>query len=55
MKSRYQESPQQLILDFIENKPNENVAEDGTRPIREYMLRESEQQYRDYYESDAEE
>jgi hypothetical protein len=31
------------------------VARDETRPFREYMLNESVQQYKDYYESDAEE
>lgn len=31
------------------------VALDETRPFREYMLNESVQQYKDYYESDAEE
>lgn len=32
-----------------------NVAEEETRPFREYMLNESVQQYKDYYESDEEE
>lgn len=31
------------------------VANDETRPFREYMVNESVQQYRDYYESDDEE
>lgn len=31
------------------------VAKEETRPFREYMLNESVQQYKDYYESDAEE
>lgn len=31
------------------------VADEETRPFREYMVNESIQQYRDYYESDAEE
>jgi hypothetical protein len=31
------------------------VAEEETRPFREYMVNESIQQYKDYYESDAEE
>ena len=30
-------------------------TKEGTQAIREYMLKESEQQYKDYYESDAEE
>ena len=29
-----------------------NVAEEETRPFREYMVSESVQQYKDYYESD---
>ena len=32
-----------------------NVASEETRPMREYMVSESIQQYRDYYESDDEE
>ena len=32
-----------------------NVAEEETRPFREYMVSESVQQYKDYYESDDEE
>ena len=32
-----------------------NVAEEETRPFREYMLKESLQQYKDFYESDDEE
>jgi hypothetical protein len=32
-----------------------NVAEEETRPFREYMVSESVQQYKDYYEDDAEE
>lgn len=32
-----------------------NVAEEETRPFREYMVSEALQQYRDYYESDDEE
>lgn len=32
-----------------------NVATEETRVFREYMVNESTQQYRDYYESDAEE
>lgn len=32
-----------------------NVAEEETRPFREYMLNESLQQYKDFYESDEEE
>jgi len=31
------------------------VAKEETRPFREYMVNESVQQYRDYYESDSEE
>lgn len=31
------------------------VADEETRPFREYMVNESIQQYKDYYESDAEE
>jgi len=31
------------------------VAEEETRPFREYMVNESVQQYKDYYESDSEE
>jgi hypothetical protein len=33
----------------------DNVADKETRPFREYMVKESLQQYRDYYESDDEE
>ena len=32
-----------------------DVAEEETRPFREYMVNESVQQYKDYYESDDEE
>jgi len=32
-----------------------DVAADETRPFREYMVNESVQQFKDYYESDAEE
>lgn len=32
-----------------------NTAEDRTRPMREYMVNEALQQYRDYYETDGEE
>lgn len=32
-----------------------DVASEETRPFREYMVNESMQQYRDYYESDGEE
>ena len=32
-----------------------DVASEETRPFREYMVNESMQQYRDYYESDSEE
>ena len=31
------------------------VAQEETRPFREYMVTEALQQYRDYYESDEEE
>jgi len=31
-----------------------NVAKDETRPFREYMVSESVQQYKDYFESDDE-
>ena len=31
------------------------TAKEGTDAIREYMVKEGVQQYRDYYESDAEE
>lgn len=31
------------------------TAQETTRVFREYMVKESIQQYRDYYESDAEE
>lgn len=31
------------------------AADEGTAEIREYMVKEGVQQYRDYYESDAEE
>lgn len=31
------------------------IADEETRPFREYMVNESIQQYKDYYESDAEE
>lgn len=32
-----------------------DTAVEETRPVREYMIKESLQQYRDYYETDAEE
>lgn len=32
-----------------------DVATEETRPFREYMVAESVQQYKDYYESDGEE
>lgn len=42
----------QLALDPSNYKQR---ALDETRPIREYMIKESIQQYRDYYETDGEE
>lgn len=41
----------------LANSPGDfrSVAEEETRPHREYMVNESIQQYKDYYESDAEE
>jgi len=46
---------QQVIKLFENGTASEDLDVAGTRKIREYMLRESEQQYRDYYESDGEE
>jgi hypothetical protein len=42
----------QFMLDPASLK---NKAEQDTRVFREYMVKESLQQYRDYYETDAEE
>lgn len=44
------------IAQFV-NNPNaaRDVASEETRPFREYMVNESIQQYKDYYESDDEE
>lgn len=42
----------QFMLDPASFKPK---AAQDTRPFREYMVQESLQQYKDYYESDAEE
>jgi len=41
----------------LANSPGDfrDVAEEETRPHREYMVNESIQQYKDYFESDAEE
>jgi hypothetical protein len=41
----------------LANDPSswKDVAEIETRPIREYMVKESREQYKDYYESDDEE
>ncbi len=36
-------------------KVKENLADTETKKIREYMLKEAELQYRDYYETDKEE
>jgi len=40
---------------LVEPENYKATAEDGTASIREYMVKEGVQQYRDYYESDAEE
>lgn len=42
-----------LMLDPDNAVPNSGESE--TRPFREYMVNEAVQQYKDYYESDAEE
>jgi hypothetical protein len=42
----------QFMLDPASLK---NKAEQDTRVFREYMVKESLQQYRDYYETDGEE
>lgn len=39
----------------LERERFRNVAEEETRPFREYMVSEAIQQYKDYYESDDEE
>jgi len=51
-KDELQNSLAQLALDSSKWRP---VATEETLPIREYMVRESLQQYRDYYEDDPEE
>lgn len=43
------------ILNLIEGKILTEQTKQITQPIWEYMLKESELQYRDYYESDDEE
>lgn len=43
------------VLTLIEGKNLTESTKEGTQAIREYMLKESEHQYKDYYESDAEE
>ena len=40
---------------FNDSTKFRNVAEEETRPFREYMVSESVQQFKDYYESDDEE
>jgi hypothetical protein len=40
---------------MIEGKEVVESSKENTQQIREYMLREAEMQYRDYYEDDAEE
>lgn len=40
---------------FNDSAKFRNVAEEETRPFREYMVSESVQQFKDYYESDDEE
>jgi len=39
----------------VDSSKFRDVANEETRPFREYMVNESIQQYKDYYESDAEE
>lgn len=51
-KDAKETSNAQLFLDPANFKPR---AEIETRPFREYMVTESIQQFKDYYESDAEE
>jgi hypothetical protein len=44
------------IAQFVNNPEKfRDVATEETRPFREYMINESVQQFRDYYESDDEE
>jgi hypothetical protein len=43
------------ILNMIEGKEVVESSKENTQQIREYMLKEAEMQYRDYYEDDAEE
>lgn len=45
----------QQILRMLDGKDVKEIAKDGTKAIRDYMLDEAEKQYRDYYESDSEE
>jgi len=52
MRDNRDNSVAQMALDQSKWRP---VAHEETAPIREYMLNEGLQQYRDYYESDAEE
>jgi hypothetical protein len=40
---------------MIDTGNYKNTAKEATDPIRDYMAREGVQQYRDYYEDDAEE
>jgi len=40
---------------MVDAKNFNNTAETETRPFREYMVKEAVQQYKDYYESDADE
>jgi len=40
---------------FNDSSKFRNVAGEETRPFREYMVNESKQQYKDYYESEDEE
>ena len=52
MRESRDNSAAQIALDGSKWRP---VAYEETAPIREYMLNEGLQQYRDYYETDAEE
>jgi uncharacterized protein YeaC (DUF1315 family) len=51
-----QDAKESSIAQFMVDPTKSNLkAQEDTRMMREYMVNESLQQYRDYYETDAEE
>ena len=50
-----EQAPGALIYKMVSGVPLSEHAHDETQPIRDYMLKESVQIYKDYYETDTEE